>query len=1163
MEIKEAKPENKKNIKVSIKDPKEKVKDIMLALNKPGGSISGIKFYDLNRNKVKDGKEPGIAGWSIHLGKAFKTADLTIQTGFNGEYTFSDLAPGEYYVWEDVKSGWVQIHPPSPGYHKVTISSGDKTDLNFGNCGDASIKGKKFEDADSDGKYDPGETLLKDWTIKLLWPNTNLIVDTETTDSNGEYVFENLAPETHYLEEEQQNGWTQTLPTAPNRHDVDVPAGNKQITGKDFGNKKADSQTKGKIKGVKFYDMDGDKKQGANEPGLPGWTIELEQGGKKIAPAITGQSGDYEFSNLNSGNYVVKEVIKSGWKASTPVSQNVNLPAGNILTVDFGNQGTLTLSGFKFDDVNNNKIFDNNEKGLGNWRIELRYGGILIDSKTTAPNGAYSFSNLAPGAYDVSEVQKPGWTQTAPAGGTHSINLNANTANLNFGNRMPAPPKGSISGLKFEDRNANGNRDPGENGLSGWTIQLKDLKTGKLTSTKTGGNGAYNFANLPPGSYGISEQIQKGWRLTAPNSGAYIVNLQPPTMNPKGIDFGNVKILPPKPKPKPKPMPKPLPKPLPIPASSITGVAYYDINGNGNREPNEPPLPGWKILLEAPPGKILQTSVADKMGAYSFQKLPPGSYIVHGLAPMGWAQTEPRRGAYAINLIGQNVRGIDFGNRGDLALAGSKFYDLNLNGKRDRGEPGMPGWPIQLTLPDKKKMLTATDERGMYRFQYLIPGAYEVNEVPAKGWIQTAPPKPGKYMVKIDAKDSMGLDFGNCGGLSISGSSYYDRNANRKREANESGIERCIIQLMLPDRNMVNITLDPKGNYKFGNLPPGSYSVREIVPPGWTLTTPPKPGIHNIKLDSRDATGKDFGNMGTLSIEGTKFNDLNGNAVKDKNDPGIPGWSISLKDPSGKLIAETFTDKSGRYIFKNLPPGEFVVAESAKAGWVQTAPKGGSYKVILKGKPESGKDFANHGILSISGTVFNDVNRNTRKEGAELGLVGWTIQIEEPSGKVVGRNATTAGGAYKFMNLPPGNYTLREIVQAGWEQNAPVSRAYVVNLSRQNISGKDFGNIVNLSISGTNFNDLNSNSKRDIGEPGLMGWRMSLKRDSKVIASNFTDKNGSYSFLGLTSGNYTVSQEEKRDWNQTFPSSPGTHYVKLANADAKRKDFGNIKRLPV
>ena len=183
----------------------------MLALNKPGGSISGIKFYDLNRNKVKDEKEPGIAGWSIHLGKAFKTADLTIQTGFNGEYTFSDLAPGEYYVWEDVKSGWVQIHPPAPGYHKVTISSGDKTDLNFGNCGDASIKGKKFEDADSDGKYDPGETLLKDWTIKLLWPNTNLIVDTETTDSNGEYVFENLAPETHYLEEEQQNGWTATF----------------------------------------------------------------------------------------------------------------------------------------------------------------------------------------------------------------------------------------------------------------------------------------------------------------------------------------------------------------------------------------------------------------------------------------------------------------------------------------------------------------------------------------------------------------------------------------------------------------------------------------------------------------------------------------------------------------------------------------------------------------------------------------------------------------------------------------------------------------------------------------------------------------------------------------------------------------------------------------
>ena len=36
----------------------------------------------------------------------------------------------------------------------------------------------------------------------------------------------------------------------------------------------------------------------------------------------------------------------------------------------------------------------------------------------------------------------------------------------------PAPQTGAITGLKFHDRDGNTNQTAGEEGLSGWTIQL-------------------------------------------------------------------------------------------------------------------------------------------------------------------------------------------------------------------------------------------------------------------------------------------------------------------------------------------------------------------------------------------------------------------------------------------------------------------------------------------------------------------------------------------------------------------------------------------------------------------------------------------------------------------------------------------------------------------
>ena len=73
----------------------------------------------------------------------------------------------------------------------------------------------------------------------------------------------------------------------------------------------------------------------------------------------------------------------------------------------------------------------------------------------------------------------------------------------------PTPATGDIAGTAWLDVNGDAMRDAGEPGLVGVTIQL--LRAGaQVGQTLTGGDGAYRFADLPPGEYTVRE-VQPGW----------------------------------------------------------------------------------------------------------------------------------------------------------------------------------------------------------------------------------------------------------------------------------------------------------------------------------------------------------------------------------------------------------------------------------------------------------------------------------------------------------------------------------------------------------------------------------------------------------------------------------------------------------------------------
>ncbi len=92
-------------------------------------------------------------------------------------------------------------------------------------------------------------------------------------------------------------------------------------------------------------------------------------------------------------------------------------------------------------------------------------------------------------------------------------------------------------------------------------------------------------------------------------------------------------------------------------------------------------------------------------------------------------------------------------------FSGTKYNDLNNNGVRDPGEPGLAGWTIQAYY-NGSTVTTTTDASGNYSFSSLPDGTWTLFEVQQLGWVQTGP-HAMVYHVDVPGVAVSGLDFGN------------------------------------------------------------------------------------------------------------------------------------------------------------------------------------------------------------------------------------------------------------------------------------------------------------------------------------------------------------------------------------------------------------------
>lgn len=270
-------------------------------------------------------------------------------------------------------------------------------------------------------------------------------------------------------------------------------------------------------------------------------------------------------------------------------------------------------------------------------------------------------------------------------------------------------------------------------------------------------------------------------------------------------------------------------------------------------------------------------------------------------------------------------------------------------------------------------------------------------------------------------------------------------------------------------------------------------------------------------------------------------------------------WApIAAEDPPPELWKRCLNNHGGICADSDVRDGQQLVSAEFGSGTIRLKRWDRAFIGIVCGN----YNHAGSGpVPTITGTKYEDLNGNGTRDSNEGGLPGWRITVSR-DGVEVGSATTDADGVYRFAldantnaAIGAGTYTLTETMQDGWAQSAaPQPFAISLGVGPATFSGKDFGNYRPAALSGRKFEDMNADGS-GAGDPGIPAWSISYAGTSS--GSVATGGDGSYRISGLRPGTYTVDEEHRAGWTQSYPST-GTHTVTVTSGQTVGDlDFGN------
>ena len=523
--------------------------------------------------------------------------------------------------------------------------------------------------------------------------------------------------------------------------------------------------TKSSIAGFVYEDNNDDALKGSGENGITSVTLTLT-GTDKYGTALniiktTSGTGAFLFDSLppdNGSGYVITETHPPAYvdgqenasgtivpnSNTTDVISAITLPANTALTgYLFGELGasstTGILSGYVYNDGSDDGVRDPENPGIENVTITLTgsdTNGAVNKTTTTAANGSYSFPNLLPGTYILTQTQPAGYDDHIDTVGQIGGSDVGTLANDVIGNISLlagdvgteynfADSNTAITGFVYVDANNDGIKDTGETGIQGVTLTLTgtDSNSNPVNqTTTTDANGAYSITGMlasDANGYTVTETHPTAWadgKDTAGNAGGSAASndlisgiIIGSSTRAENYNFGEL-------------------------GAALSGIVYNDNGDDGQKENSDPGIGGVTITLtgtdlNSNPVSLIVVTGDD--GAYRFDNLPlpnGSGYTITETQPPGVNDGKENTSnvitGVTITTPGVEETGFNFGEiipSAQTASVSGRVHD------RDDLNTTHSEWIVEIVRNGLVVATTITESSG-YRFDGLTPGSgYEIH----------------------------------------------------------------------------------------------------------------------------------------------------------------------------------------------------------------------------------------------------------------------------------------------------------------------------------------------------------------------------------------------------------------------------------------------------
>ena len=361
------------------------------------------------------------------------------------------------------------------------------------------------------------------------------------------------------------------------------------------------------------------------------------------------------------------------------------------------------------------------------------------------------------------------------------------------------------------------------------------------------------------------------------------------------------------------------------------------------------------------------------------------------------------------------------------SLTGTVYADVNANGSRDLGEPGLGGVTVLLnSTADGAGQAATTAADGTYSFAAVAAGGGSVTVVPGTGTSAVGPTMAPVTVAGVDG-GVVGPAFGLRTSGKASGTVFTDLNGNGKQDANEPGFAGAVVSLDLNVDGTPEFTAtstDGTGAFAFNNLPDGIHKLSVATPLNSKVTTVP---TSLISIANGGPTSPFLvGVQPTSAVAGRLT--LGGSTA------GLANVAVGLDtNADGHADQTATTNDQGQYVFSNVPVGTLQVLITAPAGTRFSTPDGTSKLAVTVGSPAPGgaalttaPDVAISYSGAAVGSLFTDDNGNGVKDAAERNVSPGTVQVDlNGTGKLVTVAAVAqADGSFRVDGLPDGSHFL-------------------------------------------------------------------------------------------------------------------------------------------